>query len=317
MHQCDYDVNLAIETLTPWQEEDPDAAEDAARAQDETYIEGDDFCLACREGGDLLICEYPGCKKVFHPGCANLERIPEGAWHCPYHECVSCKGKVEDKSFYCSRCPTAYCQKKCMPRDLKGKSSRLGLVEFQCAACVQVIMEKNTPDFARRDFVHRVLHMLARQGTPVLQTPAIGSKELDIAIFYREVTRRGGVYKVVANSLWADVKRSMKLPAVANLPFVLKKHYMNILYPYEKKFFAASEPVPLSMIQDLPDKAMLMNTCLRAAAKAAERERLANGGVSSEPAAAPAPDAKKGKSSSSSSSRRRVAGGSSRSKPKK
>ena len=42
-----------------------------------------ELCSICRDGGNLLLCDY--CPRSFHIECLKLkeENIPEGKWYCP------------------------------------------------------------------------------------------------------------------------------------------------------------------------------------------------------------------------------------------
>ena len=42
-----------------------------------------ELCSICRDGGNLLLCDY--CPRSFHIECLKLkeESIPEGKWYCP------------------------------------------------------------------------------------------------------------------------------------------------------------------------------------------------------------------------------------------
>jgi hypothetical protein len=42
-----------------------------------------DYCMACDDGGDLIVCDT--CEHAYHPECLNppLETIPKGEWKCP------------------------------------------------------------------------------------------------------------------------------------------------------------------------------------------------------------------------------------------
>ena len=52
------------------------------KIEDDGY---NDRCEVCEQGGNLLCCEYPGCRRVYHAQCLNppLHEIPEGEWICP------------------------------------------------------------------------------------------------------------------------------------------------------------------------------------------------------------------------------------------
>lgn len=56
----------------------------------------DDFCYVCNDGGTLVICDYPGCRRAYHKFCLNHEAQDDSdddddqPWHCPWHFCAEC-----------------------------------------------------------------------------------------------------------------------------------------------------------------------------------------------------------------------------------
>ena len=43
-----------------------------------------DECDVCNDGGEiLLLCDSSLCRRVAHPACVGLARVPTGAWFCP------------------------------------------------------------------------------------------------------------------------------------------------------------------------------------------------------------------------------------------
>ncbi|KAL2895440.1 High mobility group B protein 9 [Bienertia sinuspersici] len=68
--------------------------------------------------------------------------------------------------------------------------------------------------------------------------PVIGRKGLDLHVLYVEVTKRGGYEKVVSEKKWREVSSMFNFSAnITNASFVLKKHYLNLLYHYEQVYF--------------------------------------------------------------------------------
>uniref|UniRef100_A0A7S2SB72 PWWP domain-containing protein n=1 Tax=Mucochytrium quahogii TaxID=96639 RepID=A0A7S2SB72_9STRA len=59
----------------------------------------DDFCFLCKDGGHLLLCDYPDCPRSYHEYCvsgcqpSSNEKDP---WFCPWHTCAVC-GTNEDE----------------------------------------------------------------------------------------------------------------------------------------------------------------------------------------------------------------------------
>ena len=54
-----------------------------------------DFCYSCKDGGELLCCDF--CPLAYHLGCLTppMEEIPDGDWKCPRCEAKKLPGKVE------------------------------------------------------------------------------------------------------------------------------------------------------------------------------------------------------------------------------
>lgn len=50
-------------------------------------------CVACAEGGSLLLCDT--CPNAFHydclPDCIEIDALPEGEWSCPH--CIAMNGR--------------------------------------------------------------------------------------------------------------------------------------------------------------------------------------------------------------------------------
>lgn len=66
----------------------------------------EDECFVCKIGGKVLMCDHPGCPKVYHLACIGLEVVPKSDFICPRHRCSECGEKSITS---CSSCPTAYC----------------------------------------------------------------------------------------------------------------------------------------------------------------------------------------------------------------
>ncbi|XP_010521404.1 PREDICTED: uncharacterized protein At5g08430 [Tarenaya hassleriana] len=74
--------------------------------------ECEDWCFVCKDGGDLIICEYPKCTKVYHrdDDCiAKGKSVTESGdgFICNWHSCYLC-GKASKLRCFC--CPHALCR---------------------------------------------------------------------------------------------------------------------------------------------------------------------------------------------------------------
>ncbi|KAJ1453700.1 SNF2 family N-terminal domain-containing protein [Pelagophyceae sp. CCMP2097] len=97
------------------------AAAAALEAIGSRQIAGRDYdhesiCMACKEGGELLLCDQCPCS--WHPECLKLMNVPlpkKGVttWGCPHHTCAVCSrksGAAGGLLFRCMACPNAYCE---------------------------------------------------------------------------------------------------------------------------------------------------------------------------------------------------------------
>jgi len=78
----------------------------------------DDACMACGDGGELLLCDM--CPAAYHLECIGAGQVPSGRWACPHHFCCVCEKKSQDCSnclFRCEMCPCAFCE-DCKPDDM-------------------------------------------------------------------------------------------------------------------------------------------------------------------------------------------------------
>lgn len=121
-----------------------------------THVE-DEVCFVCREGGNLMLCDYPDCPRVYHQVCVfhtlphppgyDLEACEvNDPWFCPNHFCVECFAlELNDNVSYkaypkelrvlgkdlvakplkqCNSCPFAVCLQ--CEADVQDLSSKLG-----------------------------------------------------------------------------------------------------------------------------------------------------------------------------------------------
>ena len=78
-----------------------------------------DFCQACGDGGELILC--PRCPVSIHAHCCGLH--PDDFQCCNHHHCVPCGKNAVGAGgllYCCQSCPSAYCP-DCLP---SGKAVR-------------------------------------------------------------------------------------------------------------------------------------------------------------------------------------------------
>ncbi|KAK4794290.1 hypothetical protein SAY86_012284 [Trapa natans] len=83
--------------------------------------------------------------------------------------------------------------------------------------------------------------------------PTVGCRALDLHRLFVEVTSRGGIEKVTRDRRWKEVILAFSFPStITSASFVLRKHYMSLLYHFEQVYFFCKEVPPVSM----PDSGM-------------------------------------------------------------
>lgn len=210
LHQYQYNMADCLEALEPIDEMDHIAAEDDSDSSDESVAgaengndNSDDVCAVCGEGGQLLICEYRNCNRVYHFQCVGLTDEPQGEWYCSAHFCTVCHAKVpSDSQYVCSNCPTAYCQYH-IPRavhdvnvlNTAANHNNIDVddkQEFLCTRC-RTQDDASTIQQERHTFLTQLQSMLMQPTHPHL-----------LRLFH-EIQQRGGIQEVLAGTQWKSV----------------------------------------------------------------------------------------------------------------
>lgn len=78
--------------------------------------DAEDWCFICKDGGDLRLCDYEGCTKVYHPKCVNRKNSflkSDKKWICDHHSCSVCR-TTATIGFSCLLCPYSACDNFCI-----------------------------------------------------------------------------------------------------------------------------------------------------------------------------------------------------------
>ncbi|RHY21058.1 hypothetical protein DYB36_004837 [Aphanomyces astaci] len=90
--------------------------EQPARPPPTVDLASEERCFLCGLGGELVVCEFPRCTKVYHQLCLGAFPFPtdeDTEWVCPRHSCVLSGRKeppvqTSTKSiWHCLHCPVA------------------------------------------------------------------------------------------------------------------------------------------------------------------------------------------------------------------
>lgn len=96
------------------------------RKSQEDEVPTDDVCFLCKDGGDLIECDWrcgsskggERCLKVYHTYCLDFEVAEnDEKWCCPRHYCDMCG--IQTLKYICKYCPVSICAN--CPRKIVGK----------------------------------------------------------------------------------------------------------------------------------------------------------------------------------------------------
>ncbi|GAA0156215.1 hypothetical protein LIER_38236 [Lithospermum erythrorhizon] len=101
----------------------------------------EDWCFCCKDGGELLICDYKECLKAYHCKCVGKDDsfMSSGKlWSCDWHFCRSCR---KASRYYCLCCPSAVCSSCAYIQDFVQIKGKYGM----CTHCLKLalLIEEN------------------------------------------------------------------------------------------------------------------------------------------------------------------------------
>ncbi|TMW67066.1 hypothetical protein Poli38472_012182 [Pythium oligandrum] len=129
--------------------------------------ESEDVCFCCKDGGDVLECDYNEgnrkCPKVYHQDCLGFT-VPDNVnWICPRHRCFACGFQAP---YSCRFCVTSFCEEH-FPKDIKklGKASGdLPDVQYVlCGGCDKMSLRAVEDDKLSSKVYDRVVHGISHR----------------------------------------------------------------------------------------------------------------------------------------------------------
>ena len=95
-------------------------------------------------------------------------------------------------------------------------------------------------------FMRSLTEFCDAKGTPLAKIPAVSGRELDLHLLYTQVRKRGGFERAGEQRKWAEIAESMNMhdASISHLAAALKKHYQQLLLPFER-CEAGLDPPPL------------------------------------------------------------------------
>ena len=126
---------LGVESAEEKQEKEEQGAGETAA--EEAPSLSDNSCTVCGDGGDLLLCDRRGCRRVYHSACVGLKEAPD-VWDCPVHACALCRTRVVDPCQACRSCHRAFCDAH-FTRQLRYHDSQLQCIAM-AAVCIPLLL---------------------------------------------------------------------------------------------------------------------------------------------------------------------------------
>ena len=122
----------------------------------------------------------------------------------------------------------------------------LDLNKLKFPTRVQKINELLIRKVQRMRFMKLLTEFCDASGKPLSKIPDVSGKTLDLHLLYTLVGKRGGFEKASADKKWSDIAEHMNMhnTTTSHLAQVLKKHYQQLLLPYERVSAGLDPPPP-------------------------------------------------------------------------
>ncbi|KAL0701445.1 hypothetical protein Bca4012_057567 [Brassica carinata] len=115
--------------------------------EEEEEKEWEDWCFICKDGGNLMLCDYKDCPKAYHASCVENDITAgesDDSYICEWHSCYLCGKKPK---LLCLCCPHSVCESCVTHAEFIQLKGNKGLCN-QCQEYVVVLEEIQKYDAA-------------------------------------------------------------------------------------------------------------------------------------------------------------------------
>jgi hypothetical protein len=160
-----------------------------------------ELCYVCKDGGDIVCCDKPGCNRSYHLDCYGMLEIPKNEWYCRAHFCDVCGEKVnalssipsfespKPSNLPCQFCARVFCEKHKI--DMSQRTNSVS--EYLCDACSKLtISDKDYFEWHLFSF-HRAIN----PSTDASKDMTAGGHVIDLLTLYQIVDTYGEIENVI------------------------------------------------------------------------------------------------------------------------
>ncbi|KAH7821394.1 putative ARID/BRIGHT DNA binding domain [Monocercomonoides exilis] len=106
----------------------------------------------------------------------------------------------------------------------------------------------------KEEFEKSLFEFHEKRGTKIARVPVMSRIQLDLFRLFQVVQKNGGYDEVSVKRLWKKVNREIDIPIIGSSPYIIRKHYKQILYPFERvKIHFLPDDLSIGLDQGIPE----------------------------------------------------------------